>query len=53
VFIDILQGLGLDVDAIMKMSAQERVDSVREAATDGRLEASQVAMLQRMGILPD
>ena len=51
VLIDVLLGLGYDPDALMKMSPQERIDTVVAARSDERLDERTVDMLTRMGIL--
>ncbi len=51
VLIDVLLGLGYDTDAVTKMSAQERIDTVAEARRDGRLDDRTTDMLIRTGVL--
>ena len=51
VLIDLLLRLGHDADAVMKMSAQQRVDAVAAAGSEGRLDHATVEMLARMGIV--
>jgi hypothetical protein len=43
--------LGHDADAVMKMSAQHRIDAVKAAGNDGHLDRATVEMLARMGIV--
>jgi hypothetical protein len=49
--IDLLVGLGYDVDALTQMSAQERVDTVVAAAEHGRFDEATTAQLRSAGIL--
>ena len=51
VLIDVLVRLGHDAGAAMKMSAQERIDVVAAAASEGRLDRQTIEMLGRMGIV--
>ena len=51
--IDVLVGSGLDINTVMAMTAQERVDAARAAAEAGRLDAPMVEALRRTGLLTE
>ena len=50
--IDLLFGLSMSPDAVMAMSAQERIDTLQQAAADGRLSPDQLASLRLAGLVP-
>ena len=52
VVIDLLLGLSMSPDAVMAMSAQERIEMLQQAAADGRLSADQLASLRLTGLVP-
>lgn len=52
VIIDLLLKLEYDPDAVMAMSAQQRIDAVAAAREEGRLDDGTAEMLTKMGILP-
>ena len=51
VLMDVLLKSDSDPAAVMAMSAQQRLDAVRTAAEDGRLDTRTMAMLARIGII--
>ena len=52
VLIDLLLGLSMSRDAVMAMSAQERIETLQQAAADGRLSPDQIASLRVAGLVP-
>ena len=51
--IELLLGLSMSPDAVMAMSAQERIETLQQAAADGRLSADQIARLHVAGLVPE
>lgn len=51
VVIDVLLGLNYDPDTVMKMSAQERIDTLGVARGEGRLDEETAEMLTELGLL--
>jgi hypothetical protein len=50
--IELLLGLSMPPEAVMAMSAQERIETLQQAAADGRLSPDQTARLTLAGLLP-
>jgi hypothetical protein len=51
VLIDLLLGTGLDIESVSAMSGQEKVDAVRSAVREAKLDDSTIEMLRGMGIV--
>jgi hypothetical protein len=51
VLVDVLLKLDYEADDVTKMSAQQRIDALRAARDEGRLDDRTVEMLSRTGIL--
>ena len=49
--IELLLGLSIGPDAVMAMSAQERIETLQQAAADGRLSPDQTARLHLAGLI--
>ena len=50
--IELLLGLSMSPEAVMAMSAQERIATLQDAAADGRLSVDQTARLRLAGLIP-
>ena len=50
--IELLLGLSMSPGAVMAMSAQERIETLQQAAADGRLSPDQTARLRLAGLIP-
>ena len=50
--IELLLGLSMSPEAMMAMSAQERLETLQQAAADGRLSPDQTARLRLAGLIP-
>ena len=50
--VELLLGLSMSPDAVMTMSAQERIETLQQAAADGRLSPDQTARLRVAGLVP-
>ena len=50
--IELLLGLSMSPEAVMAMSAQERIETLQQAAADGRLSPGQIARLHMAGLVP-
>jgi hypothetical protein len=50
--IELLLGLSMSPEAVMAMSAQERIDMLQQAAADGRLSPDQTTRLRLAGLIP-
>lgn len=51
--IELLLGLSITPEAVMAMSAQERITVLQQAAADGRLAPEQIARLRLAGLVPE